>query len=408
MRDKRKKLAYTLLAILLSYIMVVGAIYLPAVFAPVPGGFEIAHSFVISISIIYLIIVLLLVPFLLALIYIPSTEKALREKLLQTALLISAAIFLVISLSPPLMALLHGADTEYVFQALLYGFREGAGVFIMISPVLFVLIYPLSRYMGTERRTPYPNLLFLSMVLLFLYIPILRSLQFVLHQKILQGIMTLLPFPIIFILLAVSPRIRLLSLSARPVQDPEVADLLNAAKKELGIRNSISVFSVRAVAGHAAVFGMRRIFLVVSEELLEALRSARWLVEAVLLHELVHVRNRDTALKELTGAAWKAFALSAVPVVLLKEINVANLFLLTCVLLYFLDRWISRNREIYADMIVSESGRNILRALKLLSLPGRSRSLFSRPLQLERIEALENPWKTFIPGFLKVPCSESF
>ena len=76
-------------------------------------------------------------------------------------------------------------------------------------------------------------------------------------------------------------------------------------------------------------------------------------------------------------------------------------FLVICILFYSLDRWISKNREIYADMLVSESGKKILRALKLLSLPVRSRHLSGGSLHLKRIEALENPWKAFIPGFFE-------
>lgn len=269
MIEKKKKLIYTLLAILFSYVIIVAIIYVPVIITSFPEHpyleeikWRSAHNLVLFISILYLLIL----PLLLALIrpFLLNKEnvkrKTLRKNIFQIFFLL-VAIFLVADLATPLVFYLFGADTEYILQYLLYNADFPIMLFALITPTFFVFAYPISRYIDTEQRTPYPNMLFLSIAVLLLCLPLLQSLRFIIiNQKILLGILALIPFPLIFTLIAISPRIRMLSLSAKPVQDSETIDIINTIKKEFGIKNDVYVFSVKAIAGHAAVFGVKKGF----------------------------------------------------------------------------------------------------------------------------------------------------
>ena len=300
MIEKKKKLIYALLAILLSYVIIVAVIYVLVITTPSPEypyleeiKWKSAHNLVLFISILYLLILPLLLallrPFLLD--EKNVKRKTLRKNIFQIFFLL-VAIFLVVDLAASLAFYLFGADTEYILQYLLYNADFPIMLFALVTPTFLVLAYPISRYIDTEQRTPYPNLLFLSIAALLLCFPLFQSLQFIIiNQKVLLGVLALIPFSLFFTLIAISPRIRMLSLSAKPVQDSETIEIINTIKKEFGIKNDVYVFSVKAIAGHAAVFGVKKAFLFISEDILKAVKDAKWLAEAILAHELVHVRN---------------------------------------------------------------------------------------------------------------------
>ncbi|RLI82419.1 hypothetical protein DRP04_03975 [Archaeoglobales archaeon] len=394
--DTRRKLIHALIAVPLSYALIACSIYLLCLFLNAPT--ELVYGFLKFITVVYLLLLIFIVPAIVAIVYIMTGESTIWKKLLHTVILISAMIFLALSCIIPLMLLLQGVNAEIVLEVLTENMKRTADILLMFVPVILILLYPFSRYIGTEQHVPIPNLLFLSLMLSIISIPVFLSLQYIARGEFISGILMLIPFPLIIALLAILPRIRCALLSAEITDDPELLNVIETLKRELRIDRKILTFSAKTVSGHAAVTGFRKTFLIVSDELMRALKSARWLAEAVLAHELVHVRNHDTVLKELSNAAWRAFIIGAVILLLLKK-GAAILFIPIFLVLYFLDRWIEVSRELHADMLVSRSGRNIERALKILGIPAGKFS--ARRIQLKRIEALENPLKVFVPGFFE-------
>ncbi len=224
---------------------------------------------------------------------------------------------------------------------------------------------------------------------------------------------------LIALLLFVSPRIKLSQLNAKRIDDSKIIEFVNSIRKEMGIRKNVDIYVAPEVGGHAIVFGFRKAFIVISEELHRSFSILPHLVRPIIVHELSHIKNADVFTYEFAEAAWKSYALIALISGAYLAVNADKVFsfsypltyehvlgfwfddiLLPSVLLYLLNRQISKYRELYADVTASKIDKNLITALRMLCLPRKRRSLrLGKPMILERIESLEQPFRIFTPGY---------
>ena len=87
-------------------------------------------------------------------------------------------------------------------------------------------------------------------------------------------------------------------LSGRPVTDPEVLELLEDCKRELGVRALIVAVRTPRVSS-PALLGFIRPWLLLPEGMLERLSPED--LRSVLLHELAHLKRRDIAVNWLVS-----------------------------------------------------------------------------------------------------------
>jgi Zn-dependent protease with chaperone function len=133
--------------------------------------------------------------------------------------------------------------------------------------------------------------------------------------------------------------------------------------------------------------------------------------DAVLRHELAHIRNRDVGITYLTLAVWYAFLLVAVLPFFLTLIGQGDVFVdvswriaALAVLVYLTRNAVLRSREVYADVRASVTdGRDGALRRVLESLPAQSSRLVARlrsvhPLPQQRLAALEDTRPLFPLG----------
>jgi Zn-dependent protease with chaperone function len=133
--------------------------------------------------------------------------------------------------------------------------------------------------------------------------------------------------------------------------------------------------------------------------------------DAVIRHELAHIRNRDVGITYFTLAVWYAFLLVAVLPFFLTLIGQGDVFVdaswriaALAALVYLTRNAVLRSREVYADVRASvPDGRDGALRRVLESLPAQSDHLVARlravhPLPKQRIEALEDTRPLFPLG----------
>ena len=133
--------------------------------------------------------------------------------------------------------------------------------------------------------------------------------------------------------------------------------------------------------------------------------------DAVVRHELAHIRNRDVGITYLTLAVWYAFLVVAVVPFLLTLLGQGGVFLnvswriaALAALVYLTRNAVLRSREVYADVRASVTdGRDGALRRVLEALPAVSDRLFDRlrsvhPAPAERLAAVEDTRPLFPLG----------
>ncbi len=193
------------------------------------------------------------------------------------------------------------------------------------------------------------------------------------------------------------------------VSEKEFLELVARLIDRVGVRSSFTVFSTKRVEGFARVFGVRRIVLIVSQELLSPAR--RKVAEAVIMHELIHVRNMDTLSHLLAVTAYRSmficgvislilFALFPEPREEMVFVAWSQLLVLNPLILYATEKWCHRLREVHADLKVQDAGIDISGLLSLVSIPRRRKSKFLFDVSsTSRVKFLKEPYRAFVPSY---------
>jgi|GEM_PF-5198869 Zn-dependent protease with chaperone function len=279
-----------------------------------------------------------------------------------------------------------------------------ASPFLAAIIICSVLILLALRDFESHKFFSFPNLslLMVSLIVVFENIVIswhLFSVADSPQSRILSSLF-ILPLPLTVLLLILSDvRVRFPENTVR-CDDSEFLKFVQLLKNKAGISQDVEVYVAPFVSGAARVSGIRKVRILISQDLYRSYSSIPWLAECILLHELGHVKNRDTFVREFSSSV-KRSCIITVPVllfgmILLQEylFHVLLLLVFNTALIAALEKRVLVEYEVLSDLHAHESGSRILQALKMLhSIGGGDETI------LRRIRFLENPaeglWKSF-------------
>jgi Zn-dependent protease with chaperone function len=194
------------------------------------------------------------------------------------------------------------------------------------------------------------------------------------------------------------------------IDAPGLAEALHRLCRDVGLQHSPTfLIDIRNDADGGVAFGrLGRYYVRLNAGLLHKFSTDRPLFDAVVRHELAHLRNADVTITYLAVIGWWAFLVSALVVfaydLIVWPADTLTMFVWRFALILLLVYWarnaILRVRELYADARAYQSD-TASGALARVFERGdgehnRLRGLFGfHPAALLRVAALENPESLF-------------
>jgi Zn-dependent protease with chaperone function len=183
-------------------------------------------------------------------------------------------------------------------------------------------------------------------------------------------------------------KIQSLSLETLNEKYPKISNLITQITGKMGIKPNVVPLLMKDDRYGALVFGThKQSYIAVTSRLCESLDTMPNFVEAILTHELSHLRNKDLAKHQLAEKILKSyFVISIAQIILLSCVylfsrggvgwytvpTIVNTYLIPLFLLYFLNNSIRNEREYYADARVSsiqKTTENMLSSLRMFLIP---------------------------------------
>ncbi len=346
-------------------------------------------------------------PVLYGLKYMCSEETPLSERFYVLSLGVLSSLLLIIA-APALIGV--KSFSEIIPNIL------KAAPFLTAVVICSALILLALRDLESHRFFSFPNLslLMVSLIVVFENIVIswhLFSVADSLQSRILSSL-CILPLPLTILLLILSDVRTDFPENTTRCDDSEFLKFVQLLKNKAGVSQDVEVYVAPFVRGAARVSGIRKVRILISADLYRSYTSIPWLVECILLHELGHVKNHDTFVREFSSSVKRSCILTALALlfgmVIVQEylFHVLLLLVFNTALIAALERKVSVEYEVLSDLHAHESGSRILQALRMLhSIGGGDETI------LRRIKFLENPaeglWKSFdshntVLGFLLV------
>lgn len=314
------------------------------------------------------------------------------------------------SLGLSVFLLIKGASIEIAIQAAVYSIRSFLEI-ILLPMIPAIVTLPLAtKYIDRGERVPYPSILLITLTMFVLFRNLMAAslLQSDMLSVRMASLMMVSPIVITGVWMLISEKLTLKFTRAERVTDREFLEFIEELRKRAGVNAPIEVLSAQAVEGHARVLGIRRIVLLVSEDLIGTRQLQRKIAETVIMHELMHVRNLDTVSHTLATTAYRSMLATGLSLLtmffILPElrqeivlIRWLQLHVLNPFILFASERWCHRLREVHADLKVQEKGIDLMEVLKLISVPKKKRIRFL--CSKSRTAFLREPYRAFIPSY---------